>query len=84
MITSISNPPSPPLPIPNLAATLRDVTTSYNFSRLPAILDHVREGGAAMMARDEGMTEESVTFVSWRLRVRAFCRRRGAARRTGR
>ena len=40
-------PPSPSLPIPDLAASLRDVTNSYKFYWLLAILDHVREGGAA-------------------------------------
>jgi len=33
------------LPIPDLAASLRDVTNSYKFYWLLAILDHEREGG---------------------------------------
>ncbi len=53
MNTSTPLPPSPSLPIPDLAASLRDVTNSYKYYWLLAILDHVREGGAATVAIDE-------------------------------
>ncbi len=53
MITSTPFPPSPPLPVPDLAASLRDVTNSYKFYWLLAILDHVRAGGAATTTNDE-------------------------------
>ncbi len=53
MNTSTSLPSAPSLPVPDLAASLRDVTNSYKFYWLLAILDHVREGGAATVAIDE-------------------------------
>ena len=53
MNTSPHLPPCVPLPVDALAATLRDVTNSYKFYWLLAILDHVREGGAATVAIDE-------------------------------
>ena len=53
MDTSTPLPSSLSLPVPDLAATLRDVTNSYKFYWLLAILDHVREGGAATVAIDD-------------------------------
>ncbi len=53
MNVSTPLPSSPLLPVPDLAASLRDFTNSYNFYWLLAILDHVREGGAATAAIDE-------------------------------
>ncbi len=53
MSSSTSLPPSPSLPVPELAASLRDVTNSYKFYWLLAILEHLQEGGAAAVAVDD-------------------------------
>ena len=46
-------PPSSRLPIEQLAASFNNVTNSYKFYWLLAILDHVRAGGAATVAIDD-------------------------------